>query len=179
MIVSDRQMITLDILILIIIGIGAILGLKRGFVCQLTSLLGLIVGLLAARALYIKVGDWILPTIGTSVTVARVLAFFMIWIVVPLLFSLVASFMTKVLKTIHLNWINRWLGGILGTVKYMLIVGLLVHIIQFVDSDNHLIPQTTKEQSMLYYPMQDFTGIFIPTIKEVTEQIRLETNKII
>ena len=45
-------MATIDIIILIIIGAGAIVGFMKGFIRQLASILGLIVGLLAAKALY-------------------------------------------------------------------------------------------------------------------------------
>ena len=169
-------MTTLDILILIIIGIGTILGLMKGFVHQLSSLIGLIVGLLVARALFAEVGEWLAPALGTSVTVARVFAFFMIWVVVPLLFSLIASFLTRALRVIHLGWLNRLLGGALGAVKSMLIVGLFIHLLQFIDTDNHLILQTTKEESVLYYPMHNLSGMFIPAIKQVTERILRNEN---
>ena len=42
---------TIDIIILIVIGAGAIVGFVKGFIRQLASILGLIVGLLAAKAL--------------------------------------------------------------------------------------------------------------------------------
>ena len=46
-------MATIDIIILIIIGAGAIVGFMKGFIRQLASILGLIVGLLALLFLYI------------------------------------------------------------------------------------------------------------------------------
>ena len=45
-------MATIDIVILVVIGAGAVVGFMKGFVKQLAALLGLIVGLLAAKALY-------------------------------------------------------------------------------------------------------------------------------
>lgn len=44
-------MATIDIIILIIVGAGAIVGFMKGFIRQLASILGLIVGLMAAKAL--------------------------------------------------------------------------------------------------------------------------------
>lgn len=170
-------MTAIDIVILVFVGIGAIWGLTRGFVRQLSSLVGLVVGLLVARALFSEMGEWIAPNIGVSVTVARVLAFFMIWIVVPLLFSLLASFLSKALQLIHLGWLNRLLGGALGTVKMMLLVGLVVQLLEFVDKEKELVPQTTIEQSMLYEPMKDFVGVFIPAVKSVGEHIVGQSQK--
>ena len=163
-------MAVIDIVILVFIGIGTVWGMTKGFIRQLSSLVGLVVGLLVARALFVQVGDWVAPSIGVSVTVARVLAFFMLWIVVPLLFSLFASFLTKALRVVNLSWINRWLGGGLGAIKFMLYVGLAAQLLEFVDTEHELISQSAKDESVLYIPMYDFAGAFIPAIKGVSQQ---------
>ena len=163
-------MAVVDIVILVFIGIGTVWGMTKGFIRQLSSLVGLVVGLLVARALFVEVGDWVAPSIGVSVTIARVLAFFMLWIVVPLLFSLFASFLTKALKVVHLGWINRWLGGGLGAIKFMLLVGMAAQSLEFVDTEHELLPQSAKDESVLYIPMYDFAGTFIPAIKGVSQQ---------
>ncbi len=161
----------IDIVILFFIGIGVIMGMMKGLVRQLSSLLGLVVGLLVARLLFSEVGDWISPAIGVPVTIGRTLAFFMIWIVVPLLFLLLASFLTRVLNVIRLGWLNRWLGGGLGAIKLMLFIGLAIQLIEFVDTKDELLPQTLKQESLLYEPMKSFVGMFIPVVKEAGEQI--------
>ena len=53
----------IDIIILVFIGIGTVWGMTKGFVRQLSSLVGLVVGLLVARALFAEVGDWVAPGI--------------------------------------------------------------------------------------------------------------------
>ena len=45
-------MATIDIIILAMIGVGVIMGLMKGFVKQMASIVGLIAGLLMARALF-------------------------------------------------------------------------------------------------------------------------------
>ena len=164
-------MTVIDIVILVFIGIGTVWGMMKGFIRQLSSLVGLIVGLLVARALFVEVGDWVAPAIGVSATIGRVLAFFMLWIIVPLLFSLFASFLTKALQVVHLGWVNRWLGGGLGAIKFMLFVGMAAQLLEFVDTENDLLPQTIKNESVLYKPMYDLAGAFIPAIKVAGEQI--------
>ena len=44
-------------------------------------------------------------------TFAQILAFVVIWIVVPLLFLLVAALLTKAMEAVSLGWLNRWLGA--------------------------------------------------------------------
>ena len=163
-------MTTIDIIILIALGAGVIVGFMKGFIRQLASILGLIVGLLAAKALYTSLAVKLCPTVTDSMTVAQILAFIIIWIAVPLIFTLVASVLTKALEAVSLGWLNRMLGAGLGALKYLLLVSLVICVIQFIDSDSQLISQTKKEQSLLYYPMEIFAGIFFPAAKEVTQQ---------
>ena len=165
---------TIDIIILIVIGAGAIVGFVKGFIRQLASILGLIVGLLAAKALYASLAEKLCPTVTDSMTVAQVLDFIMIWIAVPLIFVLIASLLTKAMQAISLNWLNRWLGSGLGALKFLLLTSVVIGAIEFVDSDNKLISATKKEESLLYYPMETFAGIFFPAAKNMTQQYILE-----
>ena len=159
-------MATIDIIILAMIGVGVIMGLIKGFVKQMASIVGLIAGLLMARALFGIVAERLAPVLGTSTTVAQVLAFILIWVAVPLGFAFVAS-----LDAVHLGWLNRWLGSGLGALKYMILIGLAIHVIEYIDPNNELISATKKKESVLYYPMRDLSGIFFPVFKNVTEQL--------
>lgn len=167
-------MTTIDVFILIVIGAGVVTGFMKGFIRQLASILGLLVGLLAARALYTSLAEKICPTVTESMTLAQILAFIMIWIAVPLIFTLVASLLTKAMEVISLGWLNRWLGSGLGALKFMLITSLFICVIEFIDSDNKLISETKKSESLLYYPMETFAGIFFPAVKEMTQHYILK-----
>ena len=65
--------------------------------------------------------------------------FVVIWIVVPLLFLLVAALLTKAMEAVSLGWLNRWLGAGLGALKFLLLVSLLICVVEFIDSDNSII----------------------------------------
>ena len=108
-------MTMIDILIIAAFGAGTVIGFMKGFIRQLASILGLIVGLLAAKALYAGLAGRLCPAVTDSMTVAQILAFLIIWIAVPLGFTLVASLLTKALEAISLGWLNRLLGSGLGT----------------------------------------------------------------
>lgn len=163
-------MTTIDIIIVIIIGAGAIMGLFKGFIKQLAMIAGLVVGLIAAKALYMSLAEKICPTVTNSMTVAQIISFVVIWMAVPLAFTLVAALFSKVLEAVSLGAVNRLLGLVLGALKYVILIGLFINVLEFVDSDNRLISRTNKEQSVLYYPMKNFVGMFFPTVKEVTQQ---------
>ena len=47
-------------------------------------------------------------------------------------------------------------------------MSLLICVVEFIDSDNTMIDRTMKEESVLYYPIESFAGMFFPAAKEVT-----------
>lgn len=164
-------MSAIDIIILMVFIVGTIMGMVKGFIKQLASLLGLVVGLLAAKMLYATVAEKLFSQLTDSLTLAQIIAFILIWAIVPLLFALVAHLLTKAMEAVSLGWINRWLGGGLGAVKFMLVCSMVICGIEFVDADNSLISKKEKTASHLYYPMEKFAGIFMPAAKAVTQEI--------
>lgn len=132
-----------------IVGLGAVVGFSKGFIRQLASVVGLVAGLLVARALYASVGEKLAMETGTSLTFARGLAFLLIWLVVPVGLSLAATLLTKAVDSIHLGFVNRWLGAGLGALKYILLISLVIALIEYIDSEDSLI-QSTKRRNPCY-----------------------------
>lgn len=143
------------------------MGFAKGCLKQLASMLGLVVGLIAARVLYASVAEKIAPVLGDSMTVAQVISFIAIWILVPVVFILIASVFTRALEAVSLGWLNRLLGLLLGAVKWLLIIGLFANVLDYLDTDNQLIPKTKKQDSVLYYPIKKLVGSLIPGAKEM------------
>ena len=110
-------MTSLDIILLVLIGTGAVLGFAKGFLRQLAGLLGLIVGLLAAKALYATVADEVFSQVTDDAGLARGLAFVAIWLLGPLLYLLVASLLTRALEAVALGWLNRLLAAAPGAAQ--------------------------------------------------------------
>ena len=164
-------MTTIDIIILVILGLGIILGLLKGVLKQLAGLLGLVVGLLAAKALYATVADRVFSHMTDNPTVAQLSAFLAIWVIVPLLFWVVASLLTKALAAVSLGWVNRLLGGVLGGVVHALLVSLAICVLEAVDAQGTLVSARQKQESALYYRMKPLAGLFFPAAKTLTEQI--------
>lgn len=163
-------MTKIDLLILLVVGGGAVMGYLKGGVKLLVSTLGLIFGLYIAKLLYMPLAEKLCPSVSSSMTFAKGLAFVIIWVAVPLLSTLVGGFFTRTLQAMHVNWLNKWAGAALGGIKYLLLVSLFINVVQFIDGSNHLISQTNKEDAALYYPTQKVAGIVFPLVKQVSNK---------
>lgn len=157
---------TIDIIIAVLLALGLISGLRAGLVKQVCSLVGLIAGLLVARALYLPMGDWLTAELGTSPQTAHIVAFILLLVIVPLLFSLVGWLVSKILGFICLGWLNRLLGGVIGIAKYALLAGVVLTAIELFDGRDALISQSQKDTSVFYYPIYNLTSIFFDEVKD-------------
>lgn len=101
-------MATIDWVIIILLALGAASGFMKGFFKQLAAVVGLIAGLLVARALFAGLGEQLAVAVGTSVTFGQILAFLLIGLIVPLGLSLLASALTKIVDMAGLGFINRF-----------------------------------------------------------------------
>lgn len=143
----------------------------KGSLKQLAVIVGLIAGLLLARALFGMLAEQLAPVLGTSITVAQILSFILVWVAVPLGCSLIASVLTKALEVINLGWLNRLFGALLGAIKVMLLVGLGIYVLEYIDPKSEMVSKTTKNASLLYSSMKEFADMFLPAIKDVTDKI--------
>jgi len=162
----------IDIIILVLIGVGVVQGLMKGSIKQLAAIVGFVAGLLLARALFGTVAGQLAPALGTSITIAQILSFILIWVAVPLGCSWVASILTKALEAVNLGWLNRLAGALLGALKVMLLVGLGIYVLEYIDPKSEMISKTTKKASVLYHPMKDLVNQCLPVIKDMTDDIK-------
>lgn len=164
-------MTVLDWIIVAFIGIGVVIGYSKGIIRQLASLVGLVAGLLIARAMFTKVGETLAAELGASLTFAQVLAFVLIGVLVPVGFLLLASVMTKAVEVVRLGFVNRLLGAGMGGLKCLIFAALFINLVEYTDSESSLIAKTTKSSSVLYYPIKELSEFFYPTVRSVTKQL--------
>ena|SRR5574344_908071 len=146
----------LDIVILIILLWGAIKGWRSGFFKQLASFAGFFVGLIIAYSLYSAFGDFLAPRLGSSAIVARMLAFLILWIGVPIGLGVVASMLTKVTRTIHIGWLNSGGGALLGVIKYALLLSCVLNVMSFTG----MVSEQKQQESVFFCPIKGFVSTF-------------------
>lgn len=157
----------LDIIIIGIVLVGAIAGYCSGLVKQLAAIAGLIVGFLVARAMYGLLADkislYVLP--DSSSSLVQIIAFILIWICVPLLFAMVATFLTQMLKQVWLGGVNKVLGFVFGGIKWLFILGLCMNVLDTLDADGLLLETEKKQESRMYYPVKSLLAKHFPMLE--------------
>lgn len=107
---TTSQMPITDIISLSLLLYGAVMGLRNGLIKELASTAGFLVGIYIVWKYHCELGD-------------NILLCLLVWILVPVVFGLLTSLVTKFLDfTIIGGLVNRVLGAVVGTCKWGLLV---------------------------------------------------------
>ena len=151
----------MDILLLILLAVGFVMGLISGAIKQIISLAALVLGFVIACLYYQQLGE-VLSGFLSMPTLCRVVAFILLWVIVPILARLISALLTSVLDSIMgLGLLNRLLGGILGLAKYALVLGAIISFL----SSMKLIPEETMQTSRLAKPLKALPEYLYHTFK--------------
>lgn len=162
---------TLDIVLLVAVGIGIIVGLKSGLVKQLSFGAGIFIGLLQATIFYPKASAWIRELTGWESLLCAILGFLAIFAATALVINLMGIILRWLLKAVLLGWLDRVLGAIFSAVIAMCIVVMGVNISQGIAPDNKITGKTAQKESLLYEKVAEVTFLIIDEAKKIDIKI--------
>ena len=136
----------IDIAILIVLGFGALVGLKRGFTRQLVSLLGIFVILILSFLFknpisvflynnlpFFNFGGIFKDITVLNILVYEVISFFIVFSVFSIIFKIllgVTKIFEKILNaTIILGIPSKILGAVLGVVQYYIYIFIVLYVL--------------------------------------------------
>jgi membrane protein required for colicin V production len=165
---------SLDIGILLIAALFFLRGIFRGFVFELVTVVGLILGYIISITYLSLLSGYILSFFPSAPeSIVNLISFFILFVGTNLLLRMVANIITKTLKIAMLGWLNRLLGGLLGMLKSIIIMSIIVFIIDLIPFSSTLMEQVEVNSSQLYpvlnalgprlyTEIQKLTAIFLP-----------------
>ena len=152
----------LDIVILILLGIGLIKGIYDGIIKQVVSLFALIVGIYLCSGVagwlqgYLALLDWF-PQQATVIT-SYILGFVLIVGII----IMAGSIVNRVIDATPLSVFNHLLGGLLGFLLMVLFLSLIFNLIEQMDTKAAILSQEIKVESRLYYYIKSIVSDFLP-----------------
>lgn len=142
----------IDITILVLLAVATIKGLFDGFIKQVSSLLGIGLGI-AFAGMFFRVFDPLFLRFAPGIpqVIATILGYIIAFLIIFVVVKLVGLLMKKICNAIFLGPVDTLLGGGVGILTCLLVVSLLLNAIDRIDPESqHLIPRTVKEKSYLY-----------------------------
>lgn len=157
-------MTIMDIVLIIVLLIGAVGGYRKGFLSELFSLLGIILGILAGFKLmgiamvnlsrYYDIDDKILPYV----------AFGIVFIIVTILVGLLGKFLKSSIEKTVLGNADQLAGSVLGILKAAFMASVILWIITSVNVN---LPDHWMEDSWLYPPIASLAPTITSWVAEI------------
>lgn len=155
----------LDIIILICLIPALIQGIIKGFISQAISIISLIVGVWASARFAGMACKWLSQYITCPEQVLNIAAFGLIFILVIVVLVLLGKLLEKVIKLVMLGWLNRLLGALFATLKWLLVMGLISIVFTAVNQSLGLVRPEVIAGSHLYSFITGFADLVFPYLK--------------
>lgn len=133
-----------DLVILIVLLVGFVTGLARGFVRGVMGLAGLVLGMMLAAGNYGRLAEYA-PSFIPGESGAEIASFIVIFLVVVVLVGVVARIIARALRLAALGWLDRLAGAALGVVMAAVVAGvfLLVAVMAGFQDERILVESAT------------------------------------
>lgn len=119
-----------DWLLLTVAVLSIVLGVWRGFVLEVLSLIGWIVAYVVAQLLAPRlIGQLTLPELGGGADAKQALTFVLVFFVILVVWSLLAKLASMVVKATPLSLIDRVLGTVFGVVRASVVLLVVATVV--------------------------------------------------
>jgi membrane protein required for colicin V production len=166
-----------DIIILVIIGVFCVKGLIRGLILEILTLAGLLVGYWVALKEMSVGAAWLTEILQIPDWIANTMSFILIFLVIVIVFRILAGAIRKLIKWTLLGWLDKGGGILIGLFKGALIASLAMLLVSVIP-----LPEKTekqKEKSFLYKPVSEVAPavfniikVAFPKTKDFYEEIK-------
>ncbi|HBX91126.1 CvpA family protein [Alistipes sp.] len=158
---------TIDLIVLLALGLAVWSGWRRGFVVQVGSLAGLALALWAAWHYGSTAAAWLRLDADTSAAGG----FVAVLVAVLLVTGIVARLVRGVFRFAGLGSFDALLGVAVSLFKWVLLLGVLCSALGDLNRDYDLVPQQTVDESKTYRPLRDFSQRLFPRLKALGEAV--------
>ena len=156
----------IDLIIVVLLILSVVSGFTNGFVKEVASLIGLILGIWGAIRFSSytagKLYDWFDMT-GQFV---GIIAFIVTFCAIVVIIHFIGIIADKIMDAISLGFLNRILGMLFGLIKSVLIMSVIFAVLNAIDARRPFLPEEKIEESRFYNPISDIAPALFPVIGE-------------
>jgi len=155
----------IDLILGILLILGAISGFSKGLIAEVASLAALILGIWGAIEFSYITSDFLVENFQLKTDYLNIISFVVTFIVIVILVHIVGSTVNKLIDTVMLGWINKLAGLVFGLLKSALILSILLVIFDKIDTDVKILPKDAKRESRMYEPIRSLAPSIFPFIE--------------
>ncbi len=160
---------TIDIIIGIILIFGTINGFIKGLFIEVTTLVGLVLGVYGAIHFSHFLGDFLKDSVSWDESMLQLVSFAGTFLIILIGMVLLGKAMTKIAETIALGFFNKLVGAIFGFLKYALILSIVLLVYDEINASLRFVEKEKVKKSVLYEPVKNFAPTIFPNLVRVVK----------
>lgn len=161
---------TVDIIIAVILLFGLVKGFMKGLFIEITSLVGLVLGVYGALHFSFYLSDILKENVSWDQSMIQIVAFAGTFLVILLALVFLGKALTKIAETMFLGFFNKLLGAVFGVLKYALILSIVFLIYDQINASLKFISKEKSKESILYEPVKNLAPTIFPNLVKVAEK---------
>ncbi len=165
---------TFDIIIGALLVFGFVRGLMKGLFVEVASLVSIIAGVYGAIHFSHFIGDFLASKLEWEENYITVTAFAITFFIIVVVIAMFGKIFTKVADFAALGMLNKVLGGLFGSLKYGLILSVLLLIFDRANSTITFVDKKHTESSVLYQPIKNMAVTIFPNLIKKAEEKAIE-----
>jgi len=138
---------TIDIIILILLAIGAFSGYRQGLFIGLLSIVAFFIGIILAFRFMHWGADMLAERVESLTFMLPFISFIVIFLIVTIVIRILAFMVKKALDLTILGTFDNFAGAVLGLFKWAIMISLLIWV---GTSFEYKVPQNWLENSVVY-----------------------------
>ena len=157
----------IDVIIIIIVLVGFILGYKDGVIRKLIGLAGFILAVYLAVLLASSLGKAIENVFGIEYYLSEMIAGVMVFLTIILIFAIIKRLVHPYDKVNNL--INQLLGGLVGTLQLLFFLSAFLYLLNIFGFPG----EKTAQSSLLYKPVYEIVPSAVELIGGYSESKKI------
>ncbi len=166
MFLKHIEMNFIDLIIVVLLILGAVRGFTDGFIKELASLVALILGIWGAIKFSSFTAEKLYEYFDMTGRFVGIIAFMVTFVVIVILIHFIGLIVDKFVEAIELSFLNRLVGIVFGLFKTALILSVIFVILNVIDAKHPFLPKDKLQQSKFYNPIADLAPALFPIIGE-------------
>jgi membrane protein required for colicin V production len=164
-------MTSFDYIALAIVGLSIFMSVMRGFVREALALIGWVAAFLVAKTYTLELAP-LLPKAIPTETLQYLAGFIILFLATLLITSLLAIALSQIFQKVGLSWLDRAVGAIFGTLRGVMIVGIIVFLCGLTD-----LPKNAAWRSaMLSAPLEAMVLSAMPWMpKAIADRVKFDS----
>ena len=156
-------MIYIDLIIIVVIIYAFIKGFYNGLINEIASFLGLFIGAIVSYTFSDNLSEILNSYFEIDPKVLNILSFILLFIITSLCFTIAGKSLTKLIKFISLGTINRLLGGLFSSLKFIIVIVSISMVINYLSEllMIEIIPLDQTNNSKVYPVLIDIGNLIL------------------